>query len=306
MAETLYIAVLTTGSRLEQLRNCLQSLVEMKRPDGLELLLTLVHNGSRHIDDVIQLTGSIQPTVLPIKILYQPELGIPNARNTALEFALEQNADYLAFIDDDGVADGEWCCEMHSLLSLPGVNAATGPQIPVFPEGSDDQFRNAAMFRERRLKEHTFTPWAATNNVAFSLDVVRTSGIRFNPDLHAGGEDKEFFLKFTANGGRIIWTNRAIVREGVEPDRQTLDWVSRRALRYGFNGHMVDRLVCGQPKAFALALIKCGLYLGRAGLSGLRSGGKPGHHRVDMLASLNHAKGYWTSLKTGGFAEEYA
>lgn len=306
MTKTLCLSVLTTGQRLQGLKDCVQSILEMRPAAQFEIELLIVHNGPDRLDEVRALFGVEHKAHVPIRIIHEEKRGIPFARNAALDYGVENGFDYLGFIDDDGIVDPDWCVQMASMFGRSDVDAVTGPQIPVFPEGSEERFRGAQIYRERRLPEGARTSWAATNNVVFSLKLVREFGLAFTENLHAGGEDKEFFLQYTAAGGEIVWTSTAVVREVVPFERQTNEWVRERALRYGFNGHKIDMLVCDRSKAIGLAMIKCMLYLFKTVTSAFLALGRSNHHLLDTMAYFNHAKGYWLSLQTKDFAVKYA
>ncbi|NBX69491.1 MAG: glycosyltransferase family 2 protein [Proteobacteria bacterium] len=91
--------IICTWNRPQILRNCLFSLTEILVPDGLQWEILVVINGSS--DKVIQVLEEFQDT-LPIRMVFEPRLGLSRARNTGIDSAL---GDLIIFFDDDVLVD---------------------------------------------------------------------------------------------------------------------------------------------------------------------------------------------------------
>ncbi len=152
----------------------------------------------------------------PVHYVHQPRRGIAAARNAALDMAEKMGAGWIAFIDDDEVADLKWLSQlMHPHYSEAHV--LVGVSEPVYPEPVPFwvQKRDEKGYEGQSLKT------AYTGNVRFSIDLLK-AGLRFDEKLGLmGGEDNEFFAKAHAMGFEIRRTLRAIAYETAHEERLT-------------------------------------------------------------------------------------
>jgi succinoglycan biosynthesis protein ExoM len=123
--------------------------------------------------------------------LHQRRLGIAIARNRILEKAIELSAGWIGFIDDDETAATDWI----AMLMAPeyeNIPVLVGEQQLVYPDPLP--FR-AQPSKALALKEGQARSTAATCNVRFSLELVR-SGLRFDETFgSSNGSDTDFFLR---------------------------------------------------------------------------------------------------------------
>ncbi len=281
------LAVPTTGGRAS-FADCLAGIAALDIPAGVRFSVLVVENGR----EVPELT--VQDFPFPLRSVAEPQRGIPFARNAALDHA--GDADYLAFIDDDAAPDRSWLAEMVKALRETGCEAVSGPQVPVFPEGSPDHLRQAAIYRERRFEHGALVSWAASNNVLFSLDFARRNGLRFDEKMMTGGTDKVFFLHFTRSGGRIAWAPDAVVREPVTEARLNKRWAIMRAWRFGSTGYSIERSSHGPAKGALICLFKGAGYCALAGVTALRSAIPGGPPVIDASCALVHGIGFFAGL----------
>lgn len=207
-----------TYKRPVMLAACLRSLIDQIVPDHVDAEIVVVDND---IDGtawsvVYRIIGT---TTFPIRYTIQTRRGIASARNTAIEFAADQNFDWIAFIDDDEVADPDW---LANLMATEYLDAPVlqGFQDFVYP----DRIPFWTIAKPKRAKpedEGAVRRTAVTNNVRFSADIV-LAGLRFDESIGLmGGEDIDFFGRVAKAGFAIRQTNRAITRETVHPERLT-------------------------------------------------------------------------------------
>lgn len=204
-----------TRERPKMLEACLRSLIDQKADDRLDVFLIIIDNDVKH---------SALPVFVDLRshaarnmhYVNEPQPGIPFARNRALAVAGRLDADYIAFIDDDEIADEGWIDNlMHK--DYRHVAVVTGVNIPVY---SDLPPVWVTPFEEKHSEgQHLKT--AYTGNVRFSIKLVE-AGLRFNENLgFMGGEDNEFFAAAYAMGYLICHTKRAKTYETVHPERLT-------------------------------------------------------------------------------------
>ena len=184
---------------------------------------------------------------LPFPIAYavEPERNISLARNRAIQLALDDGAEWLAFIDDDEVPHRAWLAELLRVQRMTGADVVTGPVAARVPAESPRWLR-AAFPRDRRLASGTPVPLAETANALVSRAVIERIAAAtrgpFEPQFGlSGGGDSRFFLRARVGGARIVWASDAIVEEDVPPSRVRVGWVLRRAYREGNGGAFVER-----------------------------------------------------------------
>ncbi len=205
-----------TCLRPKMLSACLASLNDLVIPDGVRVSIIVIDNDPKETAaKVVQIFSESSPR----QIFYfnEPRRGIPFARNTAINASEQLDVNWIAFIDDDEIADRNWLAALMAPEYL-NVPVLMGQQIIVYPK----PLPFWVIERERRSqKEGLKLKTAYTNNVRFSTDLVR-SGLRFNETLgFMGGEDNEFFSTAHSLGFEIRQTRRAITYETMHRERLT-------------------------------------------------------------------------------------
>jgi succinoglycan biosynthesis protein ExoM len=170
----------------------------------------------------------------PLDPIMAEERGIAQVRNALVERALSYpDAAFVAMLDDDEWPSPQWLDELlrlqaetHAdvvegsiLFESDGANWAEGfdglssmrrPSGPIaMLEGAGN------ILLTRRCLESLAAPWF---DPAFAL---------------TGGEDRDFFERVKAAGGRFAWSDEALARTRVPELRQNLEWVLRRAYGIG-------------------------------------------------------------------------
>jgi len=246
--EKIVVCVCTRG-RPELFKRCINSLARVIKPEGFDLETLVIDNNdekSADVSDACHATGGAV-----IRYRYEPTAGLASARNAALETALVMDATWIAFIDDDEVADKLWlvrfmeaieryaiggqACDYCGKPHNSPVDAVHGTIRYAYPTASA-KWRRRAPWGSWGAVDGAPLDCAGTGNVIFRASLVWRHGLRFNPALNAsGGEDTDFFRRFHALGGRIILSTLAIVTEAVTMDRLTLRGHWRKAYRNGHN-----------------------------------------------------------------------
>lgn len=243
MSELIVIGVCTLG-RPVYLTRCLRSLQELRLPKGKRLALCLIDNnpdGQAH-----SLFTEIE---LPFEKHYvpAPERGLSNARNKAIEKALELQADYIAFIDDDETASPHWIYESAATMDSEQAEVVSGPRTFHLPETTSSWIRDLSVFRKRTGVDIV----ASTSNVLFRICLVEAWGLRFRRRFNlTGGEDKVFFLEAAAKGARTVWSHGAEVHEYVPASRATLKWFLQRKFRSGITRVLTQRFMVSKASTW--------------------------------------------------------
>lgn len=208
----------------------------------------------------------------PVRYAVEPRPGIPRARNRALD-ELPEGTDVVAFVDDDEWAAAGWLDRLLEGLERHGADVATGPQMPLYPEGVPEWLARAGFFRGNRHRTGREVPIAYTHNVAFRAEILGELEHGFHTDLAGvGGSDTEFFHRVRSLGKRIVWVDEAVVFEPVTEERAGARWLLRRHYRYGTTAGLLQRR---PATGLAEAAVRAARELGRAALSPLRLAALP-------------------------------
>jgi succinoglycan biosynthesis protein ExoM len=185
----------------------------------------------------------------------EPRQSIPLARNRALAAA---EGDYIAFIDDDEFPGSDWLQTLFRTCQSYRVDGVLGPVRPHFEVPPPRWVVRGRFCHRPEHETGRVMHWdeCRTGNVLFRRDLVRLLDVPFNPKF-GSGEDKDFFMRLTAQSRVFIWCNEAPVFETVPPSRCTRGYMLRRALWRGNN--IVKRRV-GRINLFARSVVAVPLY----------------------------------------------
>jgi succinoglycan biosynthesis protein ExoM len=259
----MHVAIcILTRRRPEGLARLLASLDAIVVPAGTTAEIVLVEN-----DDTPRV--EVPPTRLPLRRTLEPRLGIPFARNRALDEAAVAS-DLVAFLDDDETVDPDWLAASLRTFASSGADVVTGPALPRFPPGSPAWAERSRVYEAPRYPTGTPRPWAFTHNVIARSGLFRRDGggFRFDPAMEfSGGSDKELFRRIADAGHRIAWADDAIAHEWYPAGRVNFRWILRRSFRLGTNAARAEG-VHGVVGRLAL-LGRAARYAARGTLRGL-------------------------------------
>ena len=171
----------------------------------------------------------------PMEYAVEPIVGIPYARNRAVEMAMVAD-DLIAFLDDDEVPSEQWLAELLRVWREYSADAVFGPVQPFFPEPVPRWIEQGAFFERELHPTGTVRSVGATNNVLISTRILKQSGIRFDTTYRfSGGSDSALFQCVYQAGYRMIWADEALVTEWIPKSRTTLKWLAMRHFRNGAN-----------------------------------------------------------------------
>lgn len=170
---------------------------------------------------------------IAIHYRHEPRIGIPYARNKALDAADEIAATHLAFVDDDEWFDPNWLSEFWRYReTLSDEAVLQGPVISVLPPDTPAYY--AQFYYTGRHKTGTMLKNSATCNVLIPLEPIRKHALRFDEIRPlAGGEDTIFFHRAHQAGIPMLACEEAQVYEEVPAERARLAWLLKRNFRVG-------------------------------------------------------------------------
>lgn len=237
-----------TRHRPKMLRACLDSLIAQAPPEGWTVSLIVVENDdSPRCADIV--TEFQERSPYSVIYINEPELGIPFARNAAIEAAHALGTEWIAFIDDDELAEPNWLLRLCERSNQAGVDVVQGAARYEYPSESPDWLPHRSLARR---ESGQVLRTASTNNVMFRRTLTEDNGLglRFDPSFRfTGGSDSDFFNRATEKGACIVWEPLAVVTEVVPPSRLRLGWQLARAFRVGTNATEYELRRCGLRKA---------------------------------------------------------
>jgi succinoglycan biosynthesis protein ExoM len=157
----------------------------------------------------------------------------------------EALGDWLAFIDDDEVADAGWTDALFRVARATDADIVVGPRLAAFETGAPPAWdpTGAAFVRDLKLPDRAEVVLTApsgkprhglgTGNSLFNLArcYVPGHGPMREAFGDAGGEDAELFVRLHRQGRKIYWAADAEVTETVPVHRTTPEYRLLRVRR---------------------------------------------------------------------------
>ena len=198
-------------------------------------------------------------TALPVPVRYaaESERGISSARNRAVTTALERDADFIAFIDDDDMPRPAWLEALVARQREKDADLVFGAWTLAgasrgFGSDSGVEAPEAATEEEDWTGEGGLPEMAATCNVLISSRILRrmlVDGPAFSLDFNgSGGGDAEFFLRSRRYQAVHAAAPASIIIRRYDDERRTLKGMLRRGFKNGSN-RIVKQRMYGQHKA---------------------------------------------------------
>lgn len=264
--------------------DAVKSVLAQRLPEDVRLSVLVVDNDVT--PSAAALIESLAKTAdVPLRYAHRPSGNISIARNGALELS---EARYLAFLDDDEVADPNWLAALLEAARTSDADVVLGPVHAVYPAETPDWMRMLDLHSTRPVEVKGQIRTGYTCNVLIDRESHALDGLRFDLSLgRSGGEDTVFFAEVHSSGGRIAQAEDAVVREDVPVDRARFAWLARRRFRMGqTHGRLLAgdraRKVQGQHMALAGAKV---LYCAGAALLAFAS---PARRNAAVLRGCLH------------------
>ncbi len=245
----------------------------------------------------------------PITYLTESRRGVSHVRNTALEFALSHEFDFLAFIDDDETAHTNWLEALLIRQNETKAGAVFGQVNSQYNEDAPDWI--AAWRPHAHIIETDGIPDkpGGTCNVLIDLQAVQNSNIRFDPKMSlTGGEDTLFFYEMQDAGYTFASAAAAIVDEDIPSNRAQPNWILKRWYRTGMtdliiiNRHSIGPVV--KLKAVLGGLVRLTIGSTAALLFWIANFGKLNKKTMEKLYTAYRGAGM-LSFAFGRTYEEY-
>jgi glycosyltransferase involved in cell wall biosynthesis len=225
-----------TLNRAESLGRTLQSLAEMRVPDGLVWEVVVVNNDCT--DDTDAVIESFADGRLPIRREFQQQRGLSLARNRAVDTA---KGDYIAWIDDDVIVEPGWLgAYADAFLRWPEAAVFGGPITPRFVPPLPKWFAEAEPYLSGRVFARRDVDEEAEILLAerripygpnFALRAIEQRAFLYDLELGPGpgrrrrAEETDVILRVLGSGATGRWVPGAQVEHWSQPNQETLEYV---------------------------------------------------------------------------------
>ena len=168
---------------------------------------------------------------IPIRYVVSGASNVAVARN---ECVLAARGEWVAFIDDDEIADLNWLSRLLAVQRANNADVVKGYVRGVYPAAAPAWVAANDPYTRAYGQDGDPLSLCASGNVLFRRKLVSERGLRFDPQFgRSGGEDTDFFQRVRALGSRMVASHTAIVEEIVSPSRVTAEYFRRRYRRFG-------------------------------------------------------------------------
>ncbi|MEP6934499.1 MAG: glycosyltransferase [Nitrospirota bacterium] len=271
--DTLISIIVATCNRPEQLRGCLQSLVQQATTRRLEIIVVDNRPGSYSL-------AGLAAEFPDVVFLEEPRRGVSFARNTGI---VRSKGHVIVTVDDDVVVPTDWLDKLVAPFTRHDVMAVTGNVLPfelenrahiLFEEygGLGRGFKrleyNGTWFESFHRSAVTTWKLGGTANSAYRASIFSDPFIglldeTLGPGTPTGvGEDTYIFYKILKAGHTIVYEPSALV---YHHHRATVSELARQLYNYS-KGHVAYHLTTLFNDQDLRALIHLTLHLPRAHL----------------------------------------
>ena len=226
--------VVCTYNRADLLPGALQSLLRLDIPAHWEFELLVVDNGST--DRTARVVAELmRASDRRMRYILEPTAGVAAARNTGVAQA---TGDWIAFCDDDQLADPAWLRELVSFARRRNFRVVGGAMRLILPPSATDVpcevrsiFSETPVLTGPRACGRFESP--SGGNALIERSVFEEVGL-FDATLAEAGEDIEFFSR-ARMAGIAVWVQpAAIVHHRVQPSRLELPALIAASRRVGW------------------------------------------------------------------------
>lgn len=247
---------------------CLKSLRDQELADGWSLSsVNIVWNSpddvATHATELLHgQVGRHFRQGTSVNYYVENTIGIPSARNRALDAADEQQIGWIAFVDDDCVAETDLLFRLTERANQSDADAVAGgwsfvPAGPISSWLPPEVFgRKDYRLEGKPLGDGAKIPTAYTRNVMFRRQAQKSER---NPAPRfwelfpgAGGSDVLFFFALSKEGKSIVYAREAVVTESYSGNRLKLRWHVLRLIRTSQQRYL--RRTITNERAFPLRL----------------------------------------------------
>ena len=281
VSSPLVSVIVPTFDRPGLVEACLAGLSRLSFDRGTFEVIVVDDGSPAPLDSVVETFSGR----LTVRLIRQERVGPGGARNSGVAVARGR---YVAFIDDDCVADVDWLTHLIDALerdpaALVGGKVENALTSNPFADASD----HISRFVYEYYRGHAaHEPFFATNNMALATEPFRELGGFTTRIPSATAEDKEFCDRWRAQGWPLVHVPDAVVQHG---HNLTFAGFVRQHYNYG-RGILTFRLMKRARATGALVPESIGFYAGLL-TSPLTNGATAGPRALVLVAIAQLATG---------------
>ena len=227
------------------LQQALQSLAELRCPEGVDYEILVIDNNSS--DGTAAVIEQSRAVLGPrLRSVFEPRQALSYARNRAIA---ESRGEIVAFIDDDVLVEGDWLAGHVEAYRADEHTVAVGGRVLLrWPEGwfrpewlsldLDGYLSGIDLGREWQIMCYPRYPYGCNMSVkreiAERIDGFSTRLGRKKASL-LSNEEKHFFYRVDQMGGRVVYTPAALVHHMVPATRLSQKFFLSRGYAQGIS-----------------------------------------------------------------------
>lgn len=291
--------VVVTHNRALMLKRALESIVNQVTDGGFSYEVLVVDDGSTdNTAAVVQgvIDNSNNHATLSVRYVYQDKGGESRARNRGVK---EARGKWIAFIDDDELAEPKWLAELYRVARNRGADCVDGPIDLILPANlpADLGPRVRALFGEKFLtsdaRRKSPKDTLGTGNVLITRSLFDQVG-DFDIGLEIG-MDADFFTRVENGGFKICYAPKAIIHHVIPKSRLQIASIKESFFKGGVANARIHLKNDGRNKLVTHMLWRVAVALGRDIPLMVISGVLGGHPlMLDSLGGLSYTAGYFS------------
>jgi glycosyltransferase involved in cell wall biosynthesis len=251
--------VLCTYDRPEMLRNALRSITAQETGGEFSYEIVVIDNASTDPTRAV-VTEIAASSVVPVRYVREEAKGLCQAYNRGVR---EARGSWLAFFDDDQMAEPNWLKELLSTASLTKAKIVGGDRRLDLPTGKSPVL---GPISRNLLGEHGFSGRArvcqgkrlpAGGNILIARQLFNDIGL-FDTSMFGAGEDSDFVKRARASGAIVSIAPAAIVHHVIPPYRVAPSYLRWTSMRWGQCFAYIDYKNSGRPRMFACFAARAG------------------------------------------------
>lgn len=250
---------LCTYNRAEILNNTLTSIKNQETRGEFTFEVVVIDDGSTDSTQEILQKVSMNSGVI-IRYFREERVGVAAARNRGV---VESKGEWIAFIDDDEIAESNWLWELLNAALANGADIVGGALKLSLPVGLESMATGTV---RKNLGETTQIGWfqkrfnypgPGTGNVLVRRNLFEQIGF-FDINMKIIGEDQEFFRGARKHGYKTVFTHKGIVHHIIPENRLNNRYLIDKAKQHGKSLAYFDNKEYGYTKTLLICVLRFG------------------------------------------------
>ena len=225
--------VVCSYNRADSLVEAIESLVNLDTQNFTYEVLVIDNASTDHTEDAVKQVA--EKSDCQIRYVMESQPGVSFARNRGIQ---ESNATWIAFFDDDELAEPDWLLQLLTAATENQVKCVGGGVKLKFRGGSDRKLRPwvRVMFGSTddmeggRIYDGKRVPGAG--NMLIHKEVFEKIGF-FRTDLVEGGEDTDLYHRMRRAGFEAYHTPLAVIHHQIPTSRIEPKYLRSTSMRMG-------------------------------------------------------------------------